>query len=182
MSAQLLRDSGKRLPFIDEAVYSLEKESIPLWNKFLQGYYDASGISSEAFDQAVQIGSGGSMGLSDAMQKKGIRMVSSVEPSIFYMAFNMEDPIVGGYTEKQKKLRQAISIAQDQEEYISIFLNERGVPAQGPIPPGIFGYEEGRKGTNTVVYNWIRGRLPRRHFGRDRQTAQTLLRHHCHRA
>jgi len=171
ISAQLLRDSGKRLPFIDEAVYSLEKESIPLWNKFLQGYYDASGISSEAFDQAVQIGSGGSMGLSDAMQKKGIRMVSSVEPSIFYMAFNMEDPIVGGYTEKQKKLRQAISIAQDQEEYISIFLNERGVPAQGPIPPGIFGYEEGKKGINPVVYNWVRGKRVRKRI----EVAKKLL-------
>ncbi len=162
VSKQLLRDSGKKLPFIDEAVYSLEKESIPLWNKFLQGYYDASGISSEAFDQAVQIGSGGSMGLSTAMKEKGIRMVSSVEPSIFYMAFNMEDPVVGGYTEKQKKLRQAISIAQDQEEYISIFLNERGVPAQGPIPPGIFGYEEGKKGTNPVVYDWINGKRVRK--------------------
>ena len=162
VSKQLLRDSGKKLPFIDEAVYSLEKESIPLWNKFLQGYYDASGISSEAFDQAVQIGSGGSMGLSDTMKKKGIRMVSSVEPSIFYMAFNMEDPVVGGYTVKQKKLRQAISIAQDQEEYISIFLNERGVPAQGPIPPGIFGYEEGKKGTNPVVYDWVRGKRVRK--------------------
>ena len=49
---ELLEDSGKKLPFIKEVIYSLEKESIPLWNKFLQGYYDASGISSEAFDQA----------------------------------------------------------------------------------------------------------------------------------
>ena len=162
VSKQLLRDRGERLPFIDEAIYSLEKESIPLWNKFLQGYYDASGISSEAFDQAVQIGSGGSMGLSNVMKQKGIGMVSSVEPSIFYMAFNMDDPVVGGYTEPQKKLRQAISIAQDQEEYISIFLNERGVPAQGPIPPGIFGYEEGKKGTNPVVYNWVRGKRVRK--------------------
>ena len=54
---ELLEDSGKKLPFIKEVIYSLEKESIPLWNKFLQGYYDASGISSEAFDQAVKISS-----------------------------------------------------------------------------------------------------------------------------
>jgi ABC-type transport system substrate-binding protein len=161
-SDTLLADSGKQLPFIEEAVYSLEKESIPLWNKFLQGYYDASGISSEVFDQAVQIGSGGSMGLSEAMKQKGIRLVSSVQPSIFYMAFNMADPVVGGYSDTQRKLRQAISIAQDQEEYISIFLNGRGVPAQGPIPPGIFGYEEGQKGTNPVVYDWVDGKRVRK--------------------
>jgi oligopeptide transport system substrate-binding protein len=37
-------------------VFSREKESIPYWNKFLQGYYDASGISSDSFDQAVRLG------------------------------------------------------------------------------------------------------------------------------
>lgn len=154
--------SSQKLPFIDEAVYTLEKESIPMWNKFLQGYYDASGIASEAFDQAVQIGSSGDMGLSDAMRRKGIRMISSVQPSIFYMAFNMEDPVVGGYSPEQRKLRQAISIAQNEEEYISIFMNGRGVPAQGPIPPGIFGYEEGKIGTNPFVYEWHKGKRVRK--------------------
>ena len=158
----LIKDAGKKLPFIDEIVYSLEKENIPLWNKFLQGYYDASGISSEAFDQAVQMSASGSMGLSEEMQKKGIKLIGSVQPSIFYMAFNMVDPVVGGYSESAKKLRQAISIAQNQEEYISIFMNERGIPAQGPIPPGIFGYEEGEAGTNRTVYDWRDGKRVRK--------------------
>ena len=155
-------DAGKKLPFIDEIIYALEKESIPLWNKFLQGYYDASGISSEAFDQAVQISSSGTMGLSGEMQEKGISLIGSVQPSIFYMAFNMVDPVVGGYTRSAKKLRQAISIAIDQEEYISIFMNERGIAAQGMIPPAIFGYEEGQQGTNSVVYDWIDGKRVRK--------------------
>ncbi len=153
---------GERLPFIKEVVYSLEKESIPLWNKFLQGYYDASGISSEAFDQAVTLSTSGDMGLSDNMKKKGIKMVNSISPSIFYLAFNMKDKVVGGYSQKAKKLRQAISIAQNEEEYISIFMNERGVPAQSPIPTGIFGYIDGKDGTNFVVYNWINGKRVRK--------------------
>lgn len=155
-------DAGKKLPFIDEIIYALEKENIPLWNKFLQGYYDASGISSEAFDQAVQISSSGTMGLSEEMQEKGISLIGSVQPSIYYMAFNMVDPVVGGYTESGRKLRQAISIAIDQEEYISIFMNERGMSAQSVIPPGIFGYEEGEKGTNSVVYDWVDGKRVRK--------------------
>ena len=158
----LLEDSGKKLPFIKEVIYSLEKETIPLWNKFLQGYYDASGISSEAFDQAVQISSGGEMGLSQEMIDKGVELKGSVQPSIFYLAFNMVDPIVGGYSTSAKKLRQAISIAQNEEEYISIFTNERGIPAQSPIPLGIFGYEEGEAGTNRVVYDWIGGKRVRK--------------------
>ena len=159
---ELLEDSGKKLPFIKEIIYSLEKESIPLWNKFLQGYYDASGISSEAFDQAVQISSTGNMDLSSEMSEKGIELRGSVQPSIFYLAFNMVDPIVGGYSESAKKLRQAISIAQNQEEYISIFTNERGIAAQGPIPPGIFGHEEGEKGTDRVIYDWVKGKRVRK--------------------
>ena len=159
---ELRVDAGKKIPFIQEIIYSLEKESIPLWNKFLQGYYDASGISSEAFDQAVQISSTGNMDLSSEMSEKGIRLSGSVEPSIFYLAFNMVDPIVGGYSKEAKKLRQAISIAQNQEEYISIFMNERGISAQGPIPPGIFGYVDGEKGTNRVVYDRVKGNRVRK--------------------
>ena len=48
-----LKDAGKPMPFIGKAIYSLEKETIPSWNKFLQGYYDTSGIVSDSFDQAA---------------------------------------------------------------------------------------------------------------------------------
>lgn len=150
----LLKDAGKRLPFIKEVVYSLEKESVPLWNKFLQGYYDASGVSSDSFDQAVSVSGSGSMNLTKAMQDKGIKFLSQVEPTIYYFGFNMTDPVVGGYSEKQQKLRQAISIAVNFEEYISIFMNGRGIAAQGPIPPGIYGYESGKMGMNSFLYDW----------------------------
>ncbi len=158
----IIADAGKQLPFIKEVIYSLEKESIPLWNKFLQGYYDASGISSDAFDQAVQVSTTGAMGLSAEMTEKGIQLRGSVKPTIFYMAFNMADDVVGGYSDSARKLRQAISIAMDEEEYISIFTNERGLAAQGPIPPGIFGHLEGEMGTNNVVYNWQQGKRVRK--------------------
>jgi len=167
--SELLKDAGKKVPFIEEVIYSLEKESIPLWNKFLQGYYDASGISSEAFDQAVNVSSSGEMGLSEEMKEQGIQLKSSVEPSISYLAFNMEDPVVGGYGEKSKKLRQAISIAQNEEEYISIFRNERGIAAQSPIPPSIFGHVEGEEGCNPYVYEWIDGECQRRSLAYAKQ-------------
>ena len=49
----------------------------------------------------------------------------------------MQDPIVGGYTDKARDLRQAISIAVDFEEFIALFMNGRAIPAQGPIPSDI---------------------------------------------
>lgn len=160
-AAGLLADAGKPLPFVDKVVFSLEKESIPYWSKFLQGYYDASGISSDSFDQAVQIGARGEASLTPAMRAKGIRLATAVDTSIWYMGFNMLDPVVGGYSPRAEKLRQAISIAVDYDEFISIFANGRGIPAQGPIPPGIFGYVGGQAGIDSYVYDWVDGR-PRR--------------------
>ena len=40
------------------------------------------------------------------------------------------------------------------DENIAIFYNGRGLAAQGPIPPGIFGYKEGEAGINPYVYQW----------------------------
>ncbi len=164
----LLDDAGKPMPFIERAVYSLEKEAIPRWNKFLQGYYDNSGIASDSFDQAVQLGANGEARLTPEMQKKGIALDTAVETSIYYMGFNMRDPVVGSRPEdpadraRARKLRQAIAIAVDWEEFISIFNNGRGQPAQGPLPPGIFGYREGREGVNPIVYRWEKSRPVRR--------------------
>ncbi|MGE5154813.1 MAG: ABC transporter substrate-binding protein [Bdellovibrio bacteriovorus] len=183
-----LADAGRPLPLIDQAVFSLEKEDVPRWNKFLQGYYDNSGIASDAFDQAVRLGADAEAILTPQMLAKGIDLLTAVEPSVFYMGFNMLDPVIGGDTERARLLRRAISIAMDYEEFISIFANGRGLPAQGPIPPGIFGYREGETGINPYVYEWRDGRPVRRGIeearrlmeeagypgGRDQETGRAL--------
>ena len=161
--AGLLSDAGKRMPFIDKVVFSREREGIPYWNKFLQGYYDFSGISSDSFDQAVRISVEGEASVSPEMTARGIKLETSVGTATRYFAFNWLDPVVGGgqadaaARERARKLRQAIAIALDWEEFISIFANGRGIPAQGPIPPGIFGIKPGADGINRVVYDWKDG-------------------------
>ncbi len=154
--------AGKRLPLIDRAIYTLEKESIPRWNKFLQGYYDASAVSSDSFDQALHINRYGKPVLSQEMRDKKMHLIQTLEPSIYYLGFNMLDPVVGGKSERARKLRLAISIAVNYDENIAIFYNGRGRAAQGPIPPGIYGYKEGEEGINPYVYQWINGAAQRR--------------------
>ncbi|MGB1884104.1 MAG: ABC transporter substrate-binding protein [Gammaproteobacteria bacterium] len=161
-AAGLLDRAGETMPFIDVAYYSLEKEAIPAWTKFLQGYYDASAIISDSFDQAVQFNSQGEAQLTDEMRERGIRLVTAVQTSIGYMGFNMSDAVVGGNSDGARLLRRAISIAVDYEELISIFANGRGIPAQGPIPPGIFGHVAGEDGLNPYVYTWRDGKERRR--------------------
>lgn len=157
----LLTDANKKLPFLDKIHFVLEKESIPYWNKFLQGYYDRSGISSDNFDQAININTVGKMELSTSMQSRNMTLLTSNSASIYYTAFNMLDDVVGGYSEKAQKLRQAISIALDEEEYISIFANSRGTPAHGPIPPGIFG---NINDYNNIVYEKSEGKIKRKNI------------------
>jgi ABC-type transport system substrate-binding protein len=191
--AGLLTNAGKRVPFIERIVFTREKESVPLWNKFLQGYYDSAGIGSDNFDQAVRINVEGDSALTPEMERRGIRLRTSVAPSTFYMAFNFNDAVVGGKDEKtrerNRKLRQAVSIALDWEEYISIFANGRGLPGMGPLPPGIFGYREDTQGYNPVVYDWVDGKPKRKPIeaarkllaeagypdGREAKTGQPLV-------
>lgn len=167
--AGLLVDAGRPMPFIDQAIFSLEKESIPIWNKFLQGYYDRSGISSDSFDQAVEFGNGVDAEVTQELSDKGVSLQSSVATSTIYIGFNMLDPLVGGYSEPQQKLRQAIAIALDMEEYIAIFRNGRGIAMHSPLPPGIFGYQEHHQGINPMVYDWQNGIAVRKPVSTARQ-------------
>lgn len=155
-----IEQKGKLLPLIDKAVYSLEKESIPRWNKFLQGYYDTSGVSSDSFDQAIRINNRQQLELTPEMEAKKLHLIQTPEFSEYYFGFNMRDPVVGGSSERSRKLRQAISIAINEEEQIAIFYNGRGHAAQGPLPPGIFGYK--KEDINPWVYTWKEDRPQRR--------------------
>jgi ABC-type transport system substrate-binding protein len=157
-AAGMLDDAGKKLPFIEKIVMRMEKESVPRWNKFLQGYYDSSGISSDVFDQAVSLSSKGDSVLSDDMAALGIRMITSYSTATHYSGFNMNDPVFGGYTPDKCKLRQAVSIAFDIEEEVAVFANGRAVCAHSPIPPGIFGFDQGEAGINPIVYRWDEAR------------------------
>jgi len=137
----LLKLKNQRIPFLDKVVFTREPETIPYWNKFLQGYYDQSGISSDSFDQALQAANTNSgLDLTPELKAHNIKLNVSVLPSVFYWGFNMLDPVVGGSGESSRQLRQAISIAMDIQEYIDLFLNGRGVVAQSPLPAGVFGF------------------------------------------
>ena len=171
--AGMLDDANDPLPLVRRVVFRMEKEYIPRWSKFLQGYYDTSGISSDLFDQAVQLTSRGESELTEDLEALGIRLVTGQPVTIDYAAFNMADEVVGGLSEEKRKLRRAISIAYDAEEEIAVFRNGRGVSAHHPVPPGILSLGEGPEAINPYVYTWDAAtRQPRR---RSLDEARRLL-------
>lgn len=161
--------NGKKLPLVDTIIFTLEKESMPYWQKFLQGYYDASGITSDHFDQALTLDQNGQLSLSEAFSQQGIQLRKLVGNATYFTIFNMLSNTVGGYTKAQKKLRQAISIALNYEQYIALFHNNRGIAAQGPIPPGIFGHLTGKAGINPWLYDWQDGKAQKKSIAYAKQ-------------
>ena len=156
--AGYLSDCGKPLPFIDRIVFDIEKEGVALKAKFLQGYYDSPAI--ERLDQGTSmlVAMGDSREKDKEYRDKGIRLPTTVEANIWYIGFNWLDPVVGkGKTPdealRNRKLRQALSLAIDWEEHIAIFEQGQGVAGHGPVPPSLFGYrEDGPAAFNPVVY------------------------------
>lgn len=135
--AGLLADAGKRLPLNDGVVYNIVREPITLWNLFLQGYLDSYGIDQQNYAQAVTpMG-----GISPEMARKGITLSRATGVDFNYFGFNMQDPVYGGFSEKARKLRQAISLAYDAGAELNLFEAGLGKETQSLLPPGVFGYD-----------------------------------------
>ncbi len=140
--AGLLADAGKRLPLIDQIDISIIEEDLPLWLKFLAGDLDISGIPKDNFDTAITP----SRELTPEFREKGIVLKVYEEAATYWYGFNMEDPVVG----KNQPLRQAMNLAIDRDEFLTLFLNNRGVPARGVLPPMIAGYDKDINSPYTV--------------------------------
>ncbi len=129
--------AGAPLPFLERIELRRDPESVPAFIKFTQGYYDSSGIIRESFDRIIHEGE-----LSTDMAALGMQLEKAVVPAVYYLGFNMDDSVVGAPAgARGRALRQAMSLAIDSDEYMRLFTNGRGIPAQSPLPPGIYGYD-----------------------------------------
>ncbi len=166
--AGVLDDCGKPMPFIDRLVFQIEKEGSSLKTKFRQGFLDLPEL--ERTDQGLNFLV--EMEDSDEVMRdyrhKGFQLPKVPDLTNWYIGFNMLDPVIGyGQTaeeqERHRKLRQAISIAIDWDEWNRIAPKKAGRTAMSPLPPGIFGSREGTpEGLNPVTHRVVNGVVQRR--------------------
>ena len=131
--AGYLDDAGRPIPFADKVVWSVIMESQPSWFLFLQGKLDSRGIPKDNFDEAIaETGQ-----LTESMKQRNIHLKTFLDPSTFWVGFNMLDPVLGN----NKPLRLAISRAIDRERFIELFSNNRDTVAHGFIPPVMDAYQ-----------------------------------------
>jgi ABC-type transport system substrate-binding protein len=127
----------ERCPKIKRVQLDFFQEEIPVWMMFKQGLFDVNGIPKDAYAQAI---SGNTGDLTPDLVAKGVVLQKVDFPETSYIGFNMGDPVLG----KNKPLRQAMSLAFDRKHFIDTFLNGRGTPAIGIIPPGFPTYDPKR--------------------------------------
>jgi ABC-type transport system substrate-binding protein len=168
-AAGLLDDCGKTMPLVDTLYNPIEKEKVPRKEKFKQGFFDVPEIERPEWGVEFRSDADDSDELARLFEQRGFKFPLMTDISNWYLGFNMLDPVVGrGDTaanqEKNRKLRQAISIAVDWEEgYGRIFKHKGGVAAHGPVPPGLFGSREGQgEFHNPVTHRIVNGKPVRR--------------------
>ena len=175
-AAGLLADCGKTMPFIDRIVSTIEREKVPHKAKFLQGYLDVPEIERPEWGVDFLADAADSADTAALHAERGFRFPQSVDISNWYLGFNALDPVVGrGDTPEQqarnRKLRQAISIAIDWEEgYGRVFKTKAGETAHGPLPAGLFGSRHGTpEGHNPVTHRLEGGKVVRRSIAEAKQ-------------
>ncbi|HTS20995.1 MAG TPA: ABC transporter substrate-binding protein [Casimicrobiaceae bacterium] len=133
--------AGRRLPLVGRIQISVIEEAQAVWLAFLNRELDLlERLPPDFVDQALVDGR-----LRPALADRGIGHEALLRPNTRWTYFNMEDPVVGGYTPEKIALRRAIGMGYDVAEYIRVILKGRGVPALGPIPPDVAGHDPALK-------------------------------------
>ncbi len=151
--------AGTRLPIVDRVEVTFYVDSQPMWLQFRSGNLDYTTVPAENYTTAFNKRT---KKLKPEFRKEGITGYHVPLLDFIYFGFNMEDELLGGYSDEKKYLRQAISLALDWEERNDSFYNSTCVIYDGMIPPDLAGYP--KDGNGPISYR-----------GPDLQRAKELL-------
>ena len=145
---------GRKLPLSRTVEISIIEEAQPRLLSFDSGKLDFMVVPA-SLSANVLAGAA----LKPELAKRGIVLHRGVEPSIAFTFFNLDDPLVGGYTPEKLALRRAISMGFDRNANIEQILNGQAIPANQPVAPPLYGHDPKYVGA----------------YGTDPQAARVLL-------
>jgi oligopeptide transport system substrate-binding protein len=132
-SRGLLKDAGKRIPFLDGINFRIMKENQTRWLNFLsKKIHILQNIPKEIYDTAMTPQGT----LTEELKKKNIKMQAFPMLTYWWLSFNMKGTVFS----KNKYLRMAVAHAIDYDRFIELFTNNIGQKANSIYPPGIPGY------------------------------------------
>lgn len=127
---------GKRLPLVDRVEVSIIEENQPRWLSFLNRQTDLlEEVPPEYINIAMPNGQ-----VAPNLAKQGVGGQRVLRADIALTLFNMEHPVIGGYTPEKVALRRAIALAVDVEREIRLARYNMAVPAHSVYLPHTSGY------------------------------------------
>lgn len=129
-------DAGKPIPFAEKVIDDVIVEDQPAWLNFMQGNHDY--LMKLPKDNVAAVW-GADHKPTKELRDRRIDLLAAPAADFTYVAFNMEDPAVGGA--KNRYLRQAMSLAYDEAPTIEKFYLGLAARAEFLVPPGIPGYD-----------------------------------------
>ena len=126
---------GKRLPAIGTLEFIVLEEAQAQLLAFEGGEIDIGDIPAVLAPRALR-----GEKLAPDLAARGVQLSRLLEQNITYTAFNMRDPVVGGFARHRIALRRAIAMAYSNEVEIAVARNRQAVPLEMPIPPGVPGH------------------------------------------
>ena len=133
----MARLKGKKIPLIGRVEIYIIEESNPRLLAFEKGDLDFVTVPPDLVPNVVDANNQ----LKPRFARAGVALARGIQPAISYTFFNMEDPVVGGYTKDKIALRRAIGMAYNTDEEIRVLWHGQAIPATQPIPPNVTGYD-----------------------------------------
>ena len=131
--------TGRKLPLVPRVEVSIIEEPQPRLLSFERGEIDMLDLPSDLAPNLLD----GNV-LKPAYAKRGIGHTRMLEPALNFTYFNLDDPVVGGYTPGKIALRRAMIMGYDVEAEIRIQRNGQAAPATQMSPPWTEGYDPKR--------------------------------------
>lgn len=130
--SKLLKDAGAKLPFVENVKLLVIKEAQTDWLNFLKKKIDMINLTKDHYHVALTPDGK----LKPEIIQDKIQLQASPTLIYWWLAFNMQDPIVG----KNLNLRKAIAYGVNIDKYIELFTYNVAQKANSIYPPGIPGY------------------------------------------
>ena len=131
------RFAGRKLPLVGRVEINIIEEGNPRLLSFEKGDLDYLSVPPDLASNVIDPPDK----LKPRIVASGARLARGVQPTVSYTFFNMDDPVVGGYTREKIALRRAISMAYKTDEEIRVLRHGQAILATQLVPPGLSGHD-----------------------------------------
>jgi len=156
---------GRTFPQIGVIDISVIEEDTTLLLEFERGALDYVELRAEIANRLLANDK-----LKPEYAARGIVRHARLEPFLFFVDFNMTDPVVGGTSREKIALRRAIAMGLDTQNLVDVVYAGQGQPANQMIPPGVSGHDPAAPAKS--LYDAAAARTLLDRFGYDKRDTE----------